>query len=78
MVNQTIIMSLTGIVRSWFVGIERFVLVGVISGLVILPCAAQSLNLNRGKATVLLEPYAVNAVRVSLSLRRDDACVSEA
>jgi alpha-D-xyloside xylohydrolase len=34
---------------------------------------AQQLNLTRGEATVLVEPYAPNVVRVSLSLRRDDA-----
>jgi alpha-D-xyloside xylohydrolase len=34
---------------------------------------AQLLNLNRGDSTVLVEPYAPNIVRVSLSLRRDDA-----
>ncbi len=34
---------------------------------------AQQLNLTRGEATVLVEPYAPNIVRVSLSLRRDDA-----
>jgi alpha-D-xyloside xylohydrolase len=34
---------------------------------------AQQLSLSRGEATVLVEPYAANVVRVSLSLRRDDA-----
>ena len=34
---------------------------------------AQQLTLIRGDATVLIEPYAPNIVRVSLSLRRDDA-----
>ena len=34
---------------------------------------AQELKLSRGDATVLVEPYASNIVRVSLSLRRDDA-----
>src|SRR5580692_8125741 len=34
---------------------------------------AQQLSLSRGEATVLIEPYAPNVVRVSLSLRRDDA-----
>src|SRR3984893_5534300 len=34
---------------------------------------AQQLTLTRGDATVLIEPYAPNIVRVSLSLRRDDA-----
>jgi alpha-D-xyloside xylohydrolase len=34
---------------------------------------AQQLSLTRGEATVLVEPYALNVVRVSLSLRRDDA-----
>src|ERR1700730_3882020 len=34
---------------------------------------AQQLTLPRGDATVLIEPYAPNIVRVSLSLRRDDA-----
>src|ERR1700733_4046334 len=34
---------------------------------------AQQLSLSRGEATVLVEPYAPNIVRVSLSLRRDDA-----
>jgi alpha-D-xyloside xylohydrolase len=35
--------------------------------------SAQQLNLSRGEATVLVEPYAPNIVRVSISLRRDDA-----
>ena len=35
--------------------------------------ASQQLTLTRGDATVLIEPYAPNIVRVSLSLRRDDA-----
>jgi alpha-D-xyloside xylohydrolase len=34
---------------------------------------AQQLSLTRGEAAVLVEPYAANVVRVSLSLRRDDA-----
>lgn len=34
---------------------------------------AQQLSLNRGDATVLVEAYAPNIVRVSLSLRREDA-----
>ena len=35
--------------------------------------SAQPLTLSRGDATVLIEPYAPNIVRVSLSLRREDA-----
>ncbi len=35
--------------------------------------SAQQLNLSRGDATVLVEAYAPNIVRVSLSLRREDA-----
>src|SRR5580700_8115151 len=38
-----------------------------------LAADAQQLNLGRGDATVLVEAYASNIVRVSLSLRRDDA-----
>ena len=34
---------------------------------------AQQLTLNRGEATVVVEPYAPNIVRVTLSLRREDA-----
>jgi alpha-D-xyloside xylohydrolase len=34
---------------------------------------AQQLSLGRGTSTVLIEPYAPNIVRVSMSLRRDDA-----
>jgi alpha-D-xyloside xylohydrolase len=34
---------------------------------------AQQLILSRGDATILVEPYAPNVVRVSMSLRRDDA-----
>ncbi len=46
--------------------------------LMLLCCAvraasSQQLNLTRGEATVLVEPYAPNIVRVSLSLRREDA-----
>jgi hypothetical protein len=33
----------------------------------------QQIAVSRGEATVLIEPYAANVVRVSLSLRRDDA-----
>ena len=35
--------------------------------------SAQQLSLSRGEATVLVEPYAPNIVRVSMSLRREDA-----
>jgi alpha-D-xyloside xylohydrolase len=35
--------------------------------------AGQQIAISRGEATVLVEPYAANVVRVSLSLRRDDA-----
>jgi alpha-D-xyloside xylohydrolase len=35
--------------------------------------SAQQLNLTRGEATVLVEPYAPNIVRISLSLRKEDA-----
>src|ERR1700722_15257859 len=34
---------------------------------------AQQLSLSRDNATVLVEPYAPNIVRVSISLRREDA-----
>ena len=34
---------------------------------------AQQLTLSRGAATVMVEPYAPNIVRVSMSLRKDDA-----
>ncbi len=45
------------------------------SGLVVggTSACAQQLNLSRGESTVLIEPYAPNIVRVSMSLRRDDA-----
>src|SRR5271168_3432962 len=33
----------------------------------------QQIAVSRGDATVLIQPYAANVVRVSLSLRRDDA-----
>jgi len=46
-------------------------LMGLIAGDKI--ACAQQLTLIRGDATVLIEPYAPNVVRVSLSLRRDDA-----
>ncbi|RXH57866.1 TIM-barrel domain-containing protein [Granulicella sibirica] len=45
-------------------------------GLLVLGCmgaGAQQLSLSRAEATVLVEPYAPNVVRVSLSLRKDDA-----
>ena len=38
-----------------------------------LTLSAQQLSLSRGEATVLVEAYAPNIVRVSLGLRRDDA-----
>ena len=34
---------------------------------------AQQLSLSRDNATVLIEPYAPNIVRISISLRREDA-----
>src|ERR1700759_5107843 len=34
---------------------------------------AQRLSVSRDNATILVEPYSPNVVRVSLSLRRDDA-----
>ncbi len=37
---------------------------------------AQQLILSRGDSTILVEPYAPNVVRVSMSLRRDDALAS--
>jgi alpha-D-xyloside xylohydrolase len=37
---------------------------------------AQQLVLTRGDATILIEPYTPNIVRVSMSLRRDDALAS--
>ena len=52
--------------------------VGLLFLLAILFCsspglAQQHLQLQRGEATVVVDPYAPNIVRVSLSLRRDDA-----
>src|ERR1700742_638996 len=42
--------------------------------LLVTPCLrAQQLSVTRNNATVLVEPYAPNIVRVSISLRRDDA-----
>jgi hypothetical protein len=38
-----------------------------------LHAQAQTLSLTRGEATVLVEPYAPNIVRISLSLRKADA-----
>jgi alpha-D-xyloside xylohydrolase len=38
-----------------------------------LAAQAQRMTLDRGKTTVLVEPYAPNIVRVSLSLRKEDA-----
>jgi alpha-D-xyloside xylohydrolase len=38
-----------------------------------IPSSAQQLALARHEATVLVEPYAPNVVRVSMSLRREDA-----
>ena len=40
---------------------------------VAIPSSAQQLALARHEATVLVEPYAPNVVRVSMSLRREDA-----
>src|ERR1700712_867967 len=41
--------------------------------LLAVPITAQTLTLTRNEATVLIEPYAPNIVRVSLSLNRPDA-----
>jgi alpha-D-xyloside xylohydrolase len=49
---------------------------GLVFGLAIssaVSSSAQQLSLSRHEATVLVEPYAQNVVRVSMSLRRDDA-----
>jgi alpha-D-xyloside xylohydrolase len=40
------------------------------------PADAQQLILSRGDAAILVEPYAPNVIRVSMSLRRDDALAS--
>ena len=53
----------------------RYTIVGTL-GTLLSPClgvSAQQLSLSRHEATVLVEPYAPNVVRVSLSLRREDA-----
>ena len=47
-----------------------FVVVAVSSGAVAQPA---HISADRGTATVLIEPYAPNIVRVSMSLRKDDA-----
>ncbi len=44
-----------------------------ILGMFAISASAQQLSLQRNEATVLVEPYAPNIVRVSLSLRKDDA-----
>ncbi len=44
-----------------------------ILGMLAISASAQQLSLERNEATVLVEPYAPNIVRVSLSLRKDDA-----
>lgn len=51
------------------VGIAVWIVLGMIHGV----AHAQDIRTERGTATVLVEPYAPNIVRVSLSLRRDDA-----
>ena len=55
--------------------IRRTLYTGIFSLLPAFAAAghAQQLNLSRGESTVLVEPYAPNIVRVSISLRRDDA-----
>ena len=46
----------------------------LIAGLVVsVGAQAQKLTLDRGKATVMVEPYAPNVVRVTLSLIKDEA-----
>ncbi len=50
--------------------------VGLVVGVVAmsaLSCGAQQLTLQRGNATVVVEPYAPNVVRVTLSLLKDRA-----
>jgi alpha-D-xyloside xylohydrolase len=49
------------------------VLVLAASLVAVFQARAQSLTLNRSGATVLVEPYAPNIVRVSISLQKDDA-----
>ena len=46
------------------------------SALLSAAASAQDLELQRHEATVVVEPYAANIVRVSISLRRDDALAS--
>jgi alpha-D-xyloside xylohydrolase len=53
--------------------IKGLLLTAVFSGLAVRLINAQQLSLSRHEATVLVEPYAPNVVRVSLSLRREDA-----
>jgi alpha-D-xyloside xylohydrolase len=52
----------------------KTVWLGLAGMLCVAPGAwAQQLSLSRQEATVLVEPYAPNVVRVSISLRKDDA-----
>jgi len=59
---------------SWFsVRLGGFVCGVTAVALVTIPADSQKLVLKRGEATVLVEPYAPNIVRVSLSLIEADA-----
>ena len=66
-------MKKNGMVRglAGWLGVSAVALAA--SGLAVPLAGAQQLNLSRGEATVLVEPYAPNVVRVSLSLRKQDA-----
>ena len=49
-------------------GVRRVGLIGWVVGVGVLSCGAQQLTLQRGAATVVVEAYAPNIVRVTLSL----------
>src|ERR1700723_772295 len=68
-------MKVSNIVSGKLIAINYIALIAASTGLLSgsSTANAQQLNLSRGEATVLIEPYAPNVVRVSLSLRRDDA-----
>ncbi len=64
--------------QAWF-GLRGWSRAGLRSCLPVLVCPLFSVSLfaqqvlQRGNATVVVEPYAANIVRVTLSLRREDA-----
>jgi alpha-D-xyloside xylohydrolase len=54
-------------------GVVSGVAIVFLSAVAVFPCRAQEMKLSRGNVTVMVEPYAANVVRVSISILNDRA-----